>query len=363
MAKQLHKYMDVDVIAFLKEQMERNTKHYKTDFKIDTTAIERYIDSKRKEDKTLIWLSRSHGTQLMREHEIFIKGTANHHTWRYYAEQENASIVAFAVELTGRKDGIIRGNLYELDHGAHAALVAAKSVEPLDMEKIFEDGFSLRVDPEHSSVGYYESYVEEHGPIVDDYTTPLDKDEHALLLWEQKQQRSNMKEAVYPVPEKLSFIFDEEITVSDDFSKLEGYVWATDDLVSRLQAQEPPLEEDQFMENINFYPVYDAEQEKVTLEGHYYLEDIHHAVGKAFTLPLSPEEQTQLLQGFEAYCKKQNGVGCLDFLNQIRMEEGLGKLPRKSLASRIAAADSKASQTMVASVSGKARSNMPEFSK
>ena len=344
MARPLMKYMDVDVIAFLKEQMEHNTKHYQTDFEIDKKAIARYVDSERKEDKTLLWLSRSHGTQLMREHEVFIKGTADHQTWRYFAEQDNASIVAFALELTGRKDGLIRGNLYELDHSAHAALVVAKSVEPLDMEKIFEDGFSLRVEPDRSSVGYYEALVETHGPIVDSYTAPRDKEEHAQLLFQQKQIRDHMPKTALSGPQKLFFQFDEEITVFDDYSKLEGYVWATDDLVARLKAQEPPLGEGQFMENINFYPIYDAEHEKVTMEGHYWLVDAQSETSKEFILPLSPDEQKTLLHGFHNYCRSKGMGNCLDYLNQVRAEEGLGKLPRKSLDSRIADADRKAAQ-------------------
>lgn len=124
----------------------------------------------------------------------------------------------------------------------------------------------------------------------------------------------------------LEFVFDEEIQVSEDAEKLEGYVWATDPLVERLKAQEPPLEEDQFMENINFYPVFDVKNYSVSLDGHYYLEDMHYAVGKAFTLPLSDDEAAQLISAFEAYCKKREGVSCLDLINEVRAAQGLKPL-------------------------------------
>lgn len=119
----------------------------------------------------------------------------------------------------------------------------------------------------------------------------------------------------------LEFIFDEEITVSEDGTTLDGYVWATDALVARLQAQELPLTEDQFMENINFYPVYDVANHSVTLEGHYYLEDGHHATGTGFTLPLTAEESEALINAFEAYCLKSEGKTCAAFLESVLSED------------------------------------------
>ena len=36
--------------------------------------------------------------------------------WRFYGEQTRDRILAYAVELTGKAGGKIRGNLYELDY-------------------------------------------------------------------------------------------------------------------------------------------------------------------------------------------------------------------------------------------------------
>lgn len=130
------------------------------------------------------------------------------------------------------------------------------------------------------------------------------------------------EEHVVPVLEApLAFIFDEEVTVSPDGAKLEGYVWATDALVARLHIQEPPLSEDESLENINFYPVLDVANRSVTLEGHYYLEDGHHAMGKGFTLSLSEEESESLINAFEAYCLKMEGKTCAEFLKSVLSSE------------------------------------------
>lgn len=143
--------------------------------------------------------------------------------------------------------------------------------------------------------------------------------------------------------EPLEFVFDDEIEISDDSQALEGYVWATDFLVDRLKAQEPPLEEDQFMENINFYPVYNMNSGMVSLEGHYYLEDAHYAKGRSFVLPLTPEETNRLEEAFEAYCLKREGKSCLEFVNESRRDNQLSELTGKnnyvSLSEQIQSAD------------------------
>lgn len=140
--------------------------------------------------------------------------------------------------------------------------------------------------------------------------------------------------------EPLEFVFDEEIMVSDDSQALEGYVWATDSLVDCLKAQEPPLEEDQFMENINFYPVYAPDTGKISLAGQYYLEDSHHAVGKAFTLSLTPDESNSLRDAFEAYCLKTEGKSCLSLLRDLTTEHSQ---EHKSLTDQIQQAEGRTS--------------------
>ena len=341
MAKQLYKYMDVDVIAFLEEKMLGNTKHFQSDFDIDKQMLNRLVMNPCKEDKTLLWLSRSHGTQCQREFEAFIKDTAAHNTWKYYVNSSEP-IIAYAVELTGKENGIIRGNLYELDYPAHVALVTSKAVEPLERVSTFHDGFEHRTPHGRGSYVYYAPLVEEHGAIVHSLDLPRDKEAHAQILSEQKASRAKMK--AFQKAEEMDFIFDDEIIVSQDYAKLEGYVWATDSLVSRLKAQEPTLTEDQSMENINFYPVFDGMTQTVSLEGHYYLEDGFVATGKAFTLPLTSIEADRLKEGFEAYCKKSVGMSCIKFLNQIRQENGLLAVPHKSLNASISAAEARASK-------------------
>lgn len=193
MGKRLYKHMNVDVLAFLREQMEGNTEHYQSDFEIDKNMIRKFAESLSEEDKTLLWMSRPMGTHLQREREVFIRDTYDHNTWKFYAEQTKDKIVAFAVELIGKENGIIRGNVYELDYLAHAALVAKQAVPALAVEKTFENGFIDRAPMRKGTNLYYYSLIEKNGPIVKSRTIPQDEERLESVLAEQRALRLKLK--------------------------------------------------------------------------------------------------------------------------------------------------------------------------
>ena len=208
MAQNLYKYMDIDILAFLEQEMKHNTQHYQSDFEIDKHMIERYVRSPRKEDKTLLWMSRPMGTHGQREYEAFIRDTAAYNTWCFYAQQTEASIVAYTVELIGVKDGTIRGNVYKLDYASHAAEVAAKAIPHLDCEKVFEDGYVDRVPFNRSSYGYFHGLVAQHGAIVDSLVFPKDQEQLAQVLREQKAARDRLKPASHEKNESMQSLSD-----------------------------------------------------------------------------------------------------------------------------------------------------------
>lgn len=99
----MQKFENVDVIAALGEIMRQNTAFYQSDFDIDKGIIQRAAASDQAVDKTLLWMSRPSGTYCFRERDVFLKGTRQHNTWRFYGEQTRDKILAYAVELTGTK--------------------------------------------------------------------------------------------------------------------------------------------------------------------------------------------------------------------------------------------------------------------
>ena len=115
----MNRFENVDVLAALEQLMRQNTAFYRNDFEIDKEIIRQAAASDRAEDKTLLWMSRPSGTYCFRERDVFLQDTRQHNTWRFYGEQTRDRILAYAVELTGKVGGKIRGNLYELDYPQH----------------------------------------------------------------------------------------------------------------------------------------------------------------------------------------------------------------------------------------------------
>ena len=42
--------------------------------------------------------------------------TRQHNTWRFYGEQTRDTVLAYLVELTGKEDGKLKGNLYAVSY-------------------------------------------------------------------------------------------------------------------------------------------------------------------------------------------------------------------------------------------------------
>ena len=65
------------------------------------------------------------------------------------------------------------------------------------------------------------------------------------------------------------FIFDDEIHVTDDFTGVNGYLWATDGLVDKLK-MEVGADKIDDEENINFYADYNVVDKKLELTVTYF---------------------------------------------------------------------------------------------
>ena len=143
----MQKFENVDVLAALDEIMRQNTAFYQRDFDIDKGIIQRAAASDQAVDKTLLWMSRPSGTYCFRERDVFLKDTRQHNTWRFYGEQTRDKILAYAVELTGTKDGTIRGNLYELDYQQHFRHVIDTAL-PVSVNRLFYEHGSRDIPAE-----------------------------------------------------------------------------------------------------------------------------------------------------------------------------------------------------------------------
>ena len=184
----LNKFEDVDVFASLNAIMKQNTGFYQSDFDIDKQIIAKAAASPNKEDKTLLWFCRPSGTHCFRERDVFLKDTAPHNTWRFYMEQTNDRILAYAIELTGKERGKIKGSLYELDYARHYERVKDKALAADTVNLIYEHGeqmipagqyFSGNPDPQ---LGKFERFE----------ALPNDPDTLQWLLQEERRSREQL---------------------------------------------------------------------------------------------------------------------------------------------------------------------------
>ena len=180
------KFENVDLFASLEAIMKQNTGFYQSDLDIDKEIIAKAAASPRKEDKTLLWFCRPSGTHCFRERDVFLKDTAPHNTWRFYMEQTSDRILAYAIELTGKERGKIKGNLYELDYAKHYERVKEKELPADTVKLIYERGereipagrfFNGNPDPQ---LGKFERFEAQ----------PNDPEALKSLLREQQKKRT-----------------------------------------------------------------------------------------------------------------------------------------------------------------------------
>ena len=142
-------------------------------------------------------------------------------------------------------------------------------------------------------------------------------DEYIQYLIQSNQKASNNK--VHELNNGY-YIFDDEIIVDTNNSIIDAYLWATDCLVEKLVAVSN-LDENN-MENINFYALYNVETDTITLQSTFdYLNEICDKVYLDYTLPLSLEEQELLKIELENYCNSQESMSCRALYEEIKNEE------------------------------------------
>ena len=105
----MKKYTDVDIVAELQKVVDSHVDSYKEDFDIDKRIIRRAAESQNPEDRTLMWFCRPHGTHCLNENQVFIRGTRDHNTFRFYAEQTYDECVARVIVPKAVKRGKVFG--------------------------------------------------------------------------------------------------------------------------------------------------------------------------------------------------------------------------------------------------------------
>ena len=188
------KHTNVDIIAELQKLVDSHVDSYKEDFDIDKRIIRCAAESKEPEDKVLMWFCRPHGTHCLRENQVFIQGTRDHNTYRFYAEQTRDECIARVIVPKEVRKGKVYGDVFEVNYREQAANVAQNSVAPDHDRLTFADGYMLDA-PCRSSFDAAMALVGEHGGVKTHRTLPKDADALAEVLTKQKSRRGRLPEA------------------------------------------------------------------------------------------------------------------------------------------------------------------------
>lgn len=134
------RFEDVELLGALSRIVDLHTQHYKEDFDLDKELISKLAVSDRSEDKQLLWMSRPCGTYTLREREVYLEGSHENKVWRFYQEQTNDPVLAYAISLKEVRDGKIFGDLYPLNYREHVERMKKLTCPIGNVAVAFEDG-------------------------------------------------------------------------------------------------------------------------------------------------------------------------------------------------------------------------------
>ena len=179
------KFCNVDVLAVMGDIVQKHTKHYQSDFEIDKKILQRAADMQEQQEKTFIWLCRTAGTWCLLERNVFLKGTRENNTFNFYAEQASDLVLAFSIEITGRIQESVRGNIYVLDYKSYYSHVCSTSLNAETVILKYEHGCrSQRADDR-----IYSYPDAEYGKLQFIQFQPHSQDELSGVLWNERQER------------------------------------------------------------------------------------------------------------------------------------------------------------------------------
>ena len=84
-------------------------------------------------------MSRPCGTYTLREREVYLDGSHENKVWRFYQEQTNDPVLAYAISLKEVRDGKIFGNLYPLNYREHVERMKKLTCPIGNVAVAFED--------------------------------------------------------------------------------------------------------------------------------------------------------------------------------------------------------------------------------
>ncbi len=173
-------FSHVDVLKTLQKIMEHNTSYYWTDFDYDREMLLKAAKD-RNAHKQFFWMSRHGGTLCFPERSVYIEQTEQYNSWNYYGRCPSERAMAFWIELYGEKDGMVEGDIVEMDYQEHLDYLCANSLAPDRVDLLFQN-------PSDHQIIDYQEYKRDWESIVRRYGTM----ERKTYLVENEWQLANI---------------------------------------------------------------------------------------------------------------------------------------------------------------------------
>lgn len=189
MNKSKVKVIGTDILEVMGQIVERRVRHFKSDFDIDREIL---TDTEKQPETAYLWLVRECGTWLLPERNLLIRGTREHSTLAYYAEQERSGIALFIVEATGKNDtGELSGNIYRLPGmAAYHRHILSDSIPAKSVTLQYERG-RRSINPDKHFGTYPDK---EYGKFVSFQYEPELEGHLAALLREESRTREKYQQ-------------------------------------------------------------------------------------------------------------------------------------------------------------------------
>ena len=176
--------------------MERNTKHYQSDFEYDVGSMERIAQTKHPERTPLFWMSRPSGTWCFRERDVFIRDSDAFYTWQFYKDTRD-TILAYTVEITGMEGAAIKGNLYTQDYRAMAEYIE-KNAFPAATARVLFEGHLAPMKFTYEDYQANRLVLQaKHGKEIKLWLEPADSAALDTLLQNVRRSRQNFVPGVF----------------------------------------------------------------------------------------------------------------------------------------------------------------------
>ena len=184
------KFINTDILKVMKGIVDSHVKHYQSDFVYDVQTIKEAALKKERTERIFVWMCRQSGTWLLKEKNVFIKGTRENNTFCFYAEQTSDNILAFVVEVTALDGDTVTGNLYALAYPEYYDHIKKVAVPAKSIAITYETGKRIISASEH----FHTMPDKELGKFVSFQFIPESAEQLECVLIDEKRTRNKFKE-------------------------------------------------------------------------------------------------------------------------------------------------------------------------